>query len=538
MINDILSIEKSPNDSNIYKYIKLENELELVLISNPNSNQYSALTLSVGVGSFFDPSDVLGLSHLVERSILLSNEKNPDSNDDFSTFIQLNGGFLNSVTYEDRTSFYYKIDSLCLEESIEKFSNYLIAPIFNKDLLEREINIIESEFNSIFDENKKNLVLLKGIFENDHPYGQFNNGNNKTLRLEDIRNRCMEFFEKHYSSNVMKLCVYGKQSIEKLEEMCKKSFGLIKNKKIYSTPLPKFVLKNPIKFEIASNIQDKHILKIIWPINDESLSFKGKVRSNSNSIINHYLGHEAKGSLSAALDNLGYSYRLYSFAQSYAIKDINIMGLEIHLTKCGFDNIDHVMFLVNQTIREFNANQMVKTELRTLDIEWKYLNNDSSIDLTRVVSNNLFYVESHVQVLKYPKYMFEKENPSEINKILSFMVPSNMIVMVSSNEFKGKTNSENDIYKIQYSSQVIEDSLIKKWKFDYQRSVDIVLPKPNPYLPNDIEIKTKTSSKPHEIYNFNGIKIDWGSESSLNSPYLNIIVKFDCPTKGNEQYKN
>jgi insulysin len=62
-------------------------------------------------------------------------------------------------------------------------------------------------------------------------------GNLKTLQHEDIRDvllnliskRLLEFHKRYYSSNVMKLVVYGQEPLETLEEWTKQLFGEITN---------------------------------------------------------------------------------------------------------------------------------------------------------------------------------------------------------------------------------------------------------------------------------------------------------------------
>lgn len=74
------SPEKSENDRNQYRAIKLKNGLIAVLISNDekdenendtdefNVKKTAVCALSVGVGTFSDPRKIQGLAHLVGKS--------------------------------------------------------------------------------------------------------------------------------------------------------------------------------------------------------------------------------------------------------------------------------------------------------------------------------------------------------------------------------------------------------------------------------------------------------------------------------------
>lgn len=61
------------------------------------------------------------------------------------------------------------------------------------------------------------FVLTLSVFPSrDHSYWRFGTGNKQTLwddplaRGEDVRTRLIEWQEKHYSANLMKLVVLGK----------------------------------------------------------------------------------------------------------------------------------------------------------------------------------------------------------------------------------------------------------------------------------------------------------------------------------------
>lgn len=55
-------------------------------------------------------------------------------------------------------------------------------------------------------------------------------GNLLTLQHPDTRQRLLDFHARYYSSNVMKLVVYGSQPIQDLEEWTTQHFSAIQNK--------------------------------------------------------------------------------------------------------------------------------------------------------------------------------------------------------------------------------------------------------------------------------------------------------------------
>lgn len=71
---------KYENDRNKYKFIKLENELKVLLVQKPKierkiddeiliSDNLATVALCVDIGSFEDPIEVQGLAHFIEHMV-------------------------------------------------------------------------------------------------------------------------------------------------------------------------------------------------------------------------------------------------------------------------------------------------------------------------------------------------------------------------------------------------------------------------------------------------------------------------------------
>ena len=90
-------------DKGKYKIIKLENEIEILLISNDRANMAYA-AVSVGVGSLSDPISVPGISHFCEHMVLLGSKKYPQDYA-FNKLIDENNGWFNAYTDDDETNY-------------------------------------------------------------------------------------------------------------------------------------------------------------------------------------------------------------------------------------------------------------------------------------------------------------------------------------------------------------------------------------------------------------------------------------------------
>lgn len=188
-----------------------------------------------------DPNDIPGLAHFCEHMLFLGTEKYPNEND-YSNYLNENGGTSNAATYADSTKFYFDIIPDKFEQGLDRFANFFTCPLFTESATDREINAVNSE-------HEKNLAcdvwrirqVNKSLANVKHPYNKFGTGNLKTLVDDpkekgiDVRSELIKFHQKWYSANIMSLAVFGKETLDELEEMIIAKFSNIINKNITAT---------------------------------------------------------------------------------------------------------------------------------------------------------------------------------------------------------------------------------------------------------------------------------------------------------------
>ncbi len=166
----------SPNDNNNYRYITLDNDLRVLLVSD-NTAQKSSAALTVNVGHFDDPKDREGLAHFVEHMLFLGTDKYPESGE-FQSYISQQGGTNNAWTGTEHSSFFFDVSTNAFEKSLDRFSRFFIAPLFNPDSLEKERKAIESEYKLKVNEDSRRLYQVqKETINQAHPYAKFSVGN-------------------------------------------------------------------------------------------------------------------------------------------------------------------------------------------------------------------------------------------------------------------------------------------------------------------------------------------------------------------------
>ena len=100
--------------------------------------------MTVAIGSMNDPSDSFGMAHFLEHMLFLGTEKYPDEGS-YQKFISTHDGFTNAYTTDDRTNYHFEIDSNYLEEALDRFSQFFISPLFNQELVQREMKAVDEE---------------------------------------------------------------------------------------------------------------------------------------------------------------------------------------------------------------------------------------------------------------------------------------------------------------------------------------------------------------------------------------------------------
>lgn len=85
---------------------------------------------------------------------------------------------------------------------------------------------------------------MKSRAREDHPFCSFSTGNADTLMKTpeslglNPRDIVIDFYNKFYSSNIMKLAVYGKESLDVMQKLVEEKFSAIPDKSLTTPRFP------------------------------------------------------------------------------------------------------------------------------------------------------------------------------------------------------------------------------------------------------------------------------------------------------------
>ena len=192
--------------------IKLENELEVLLISDPLTSKCAA-SINVGVGSFSDHINTQGLAHLTEHLIFLGSKEFPTAGE-LDSHLQSHSGYTNAFTDSENTAYYFEVNPSGYERALEIFSSMFDSPLLDEKHMDKEINAVNSENNkNLNSDTWRQHQLINSLANSDSPLSLFSTGNNQTLRQLDtqlLNKKIKEYFNRYYVPFNMKLVLLCK----------------------------------------------------------------------------------------------------------------------------------------------------------------------------------------------------------------------------------------------------------------------------------------------------------------------------------------
>lgn len=95
----------------------------------------------------------------------MGTEKFPDENE-YSEFIQNNGGYNNAYTSLTSTNYHFEIANDAFKEALDMFAQFYISPLFGESQIEREMNAVDSEFSMFLQEDSSRKKMLFQMVSN------------------------------------------------------------------------------------------------------------------------------------------------------------------------------------------------------------------------------------------------------------------------------------------------------------------------------------------------------------------------------------
>ncbi|GLH05411.1 SFRICE_018075 [Gryllus bimaculatus] len=424
------TVIKSEEDKCRYRGLELKNDLKVLLISD-NCTDKSAAALDVNVGCMSDPVELPGLAHFCEHMLFLGTEKYPAENE-YTKFLSEHGGASNAYTFSDHTNYFFDVLPEHLSGALDRFSQFFIAPLFSESATDREVNAVNSEHEKNIPNDSWRLDQLeKSTSKPNHDYNKFGTGNKMTLETIpkekgiNVREELLKFHDKWYSSNIMSLCIIGKESLDDLQEMAVSMFSNVKNKTVKVPYWPEHPF-GPEQVKIKGYVvpvKDLRTLNITFPIPDLHEYYK----AGPGHYLSHLFGHEGPGSLLSVLRTKSWCNTLVGGARTSTM-GFGFFGINVDLTDEGIEHVDEIVQLVFQYVNLLKAEGPMEwifkecSDIARMHFRFKDKEAPQSYASTTAVNLQLYPLE---EVLSGP-YITTEWRPDLIEMVLSYLTPQNV----------------------------------------------------------------------------------------------------------------
>ena len=216
----------------------LPNGIEGIAVSLPRAINNS-IAISLPVGHLDDPPAHQGMAHFLEHMLFMGSKKYP-STSDYQEYVNNRNGSYNAYTSRQETNYYLELRPNYFTDGLDRLAQFFIAPLFDPSALEDEKNAINNEFQRFVENDFWRLRRVQDLSTAaNHPMQKFWVGNLTSL-AQTSRENLVEFFEKFYGPERMKIAIMGPQSLDELVSMVEKNFGQLtsKNSQVTITPSP------------------------------------------------------------------------------------------------------------------------------------------------------------------------------------------------------------------------------------------------------------------------------------------------------------
>lgn len=524
---------KSLGDERDYRVVQLENGLQCLLVSDKDTDK-SGAAMDVAVGNFCDPDQVAGLAHFLEHMLFLGTEKYPDENA-YSAFLASYGGKSNAFTSTENTNYYFDVAHEHLEKVLDLFAQFFIGPLFTPSATEREMNAVNNEnVKNLLDDHWRQFQLMKSTSNPAHPYSKFGTGNLQTLSEIpakagiNTRDELLRFYAAHYSANISKLVIYGKEPLDVLEGWAKEKFSAIVNKNLPPMEFGEDVFGKQGKMYKIVPVKDLRNLVLSWSLPATRKYF----RSKPTMVLGHLLGHEGHGSILELLKARSWANEL-SAGVNQSSSCFTIFGVSIDLSEEGLHHVDEIIAIVYQyllLISKASDEELLKVceEVRDVSsMNFQFKSKEQPFNYCSSLAGNMGLYPPE-EILTGP-HLYKEFDLNLIREMVGRLLTPNLRVDVLSHSFQGTTDCKERWYGTEYSVSPFSEALQRQLEAP-EPSNEIWLPNKNEFIATDFTVKSSPTANLYPtLLPIEGIKCWWKLDTTFCKPKANVLMKFVIP---------
>lgn len=521
---------QSPSDTRQYEAFTLPNRLQVVVISDPDTDK-AAASLNVQAGSADNPPDRAGLAHFLEHMLFLGTEKYPQAGE-YQQFISANGGSHNAFTAFENTNYFFDVQADALPGALDRFAQFFIAPLFSPEYVDRERHAVHSEYSAkLRDDGRRLYVASKLAMNPAHPYSHFFVGNLDTLADrpgDPVRDDLIRFYEQHYSANRMTLAVIGRQSTRELRQLVESLFSAIPDRDLPQRRITQPLYRPdqlPRQLDVKTLMQTRQ-LTLTFPLPPVREHWRIKPAHYLASLI----GYEGEGSLLSLLKAKGWA-RALGASTGIDLPETATFDVNIELTEAGLAHYDEVVELFFSFVDELRRNgvreSLYHEEQQLAATEFRFLEPREPVhEVMALASRMPHYPTAHL--LDAP-YRFDAFDPELIRTFLEPLRPDNLVLTRAAQTLP--TDQVTARYRIDYRLATPAPALVARWR-NPAAVTDLHVRGPNPFVPEGLALiptGATTDDRPQRIWQSGTSELWFLQDHEFKQPradlYLALLSK-------------
>lgn len=447
----------------------------------------------------------------------MGTKKFPEENN-YNQYLSSNSGSSNAYTSSTSTNYFFDVSAQPhadetvspLYGALDRFAQFFIEPLFLESTVDRELRAVDSE-------NKKNLQndhwrihqLEKSLTNPKHPFCHFSTGNLDVLKIEpeargiNVRQKFMEFHDKFYSANQMKLVILGREPLDTLEKWTAELFSAIPNKHLAPNRWTDVVPYSPEYLGLQTFVKpvmDSRDLTLRFPCPDETLLFD----SQPSRYVSHLIGHEGPGSIMSYIKSKGWANGLGAGMYPVCAGTPAIFEVTIRLTEEGlkdYKEVIKVFFQYVSLLRESPPQEWIFDEMKGMaDVDFKFKQQTPASRFTSKTSALMQRPLPRERLLSGMNCL-RKFEPSLIQRTIDCLRPDNLRITVTSRTFPGDWDKKEKWYGTEYKEEKFPAGLVAAIEEAYSvakpnRIPKLSLPHKNLFVPTKLEVEKKEVKEP------------------------------------------
>lgn len=515
-----IQVIKSPNDNRDYRVLTLENQLDVILVHDPDAKK-AAAAMAVDVGALQDPESQLGLAHYLEHMLFLGTKKYPKVND-YQDFLTKNGGTSNAYTNLTLTNYMVQVDVNAFEETVDRFSDFFKSPLFLPEFSDKERSAVNAEWTLRRESDASGMFSLRRLLFGDHPANKFFVGNLETLSDKPnskLLTEMKQFYDRYYSANRMKGVLISNLSLSEMEKLAREYFSGIENKNIASPKITKTIEQKHRGMQYIHYLPNKDLkamrFEFLITNNQEQWALK------PNSFLSYLINSEMTGSAAEQLKAKGLITYLGTSVDSNSFGNYGLFAIRVGLTDEGLKREDEITATVLQYVEKVKNSGVDKKYFeeikRSMQNSFRFLEkyNPFNYAANLAAKMHIYPIEN---VISGP-FTFERFDKASIDAVAKQLVPENLKIWSINRNVK--TDQSLEYFEGQYQVSEITAKQIKAWQTT--EIAGLKLPRINTLFPEAFDIvslKSAARGKPTVVVDTPGFEA-----TVINSEFFPDVPK-------------